>query len=217
MKKNFIRTWNVTKKPLMITLIMLVLCGFIYVAVLTGLGQLFFPKEANGSLIYDFNGNVIGSKLIGQNPIDDRFMKCRPSAVGYNQYTQEEIENGEFGGVGSGSSNLAPSNPDLQKRIAEQVAAIIELYAANGIMITAADIPSDLVTASGSGLDPHITPTAAAFQLQLIEKTSGINKEILNTIVEKHTTEKFVGVLGEKTVNVLGVNLEIAQILGLVK
>lgn len=195
---------------------MLVICGFIYPMALTGVSQLFFQDKANGSLI-EVNGEPVGSSLVGQDFTDARFFKCRPSAVGYNTYTEEDLiedENGEtaYSGVSSGSNNYAPSNPDLKERVETD---INEFLAANPT-VAKEDIPTDLMTASGSGLDPHISVASANVQITAIAEASGLTKEELQNMIADHTTGKFLGIFGEETVNVLQVNLDIAKALGII-
>lgn len=200
------------KKAVLVSVILLVICGLGYPLLLTGIAQVIFPQQANGSLI-EINGQQVGSKLIGQDFTEDYFMKCRPSAVSYNTYTQEQLASGEYGGVGSGSNNFAPTNPDLVARVEADMAAFL----AKNPQLTEKDIPTDLLTASGSGMDPHITPESANVQLAQLSKTSGIPMERLNEIVADHTDGKVFGILGEARVNVLGVNIDIAQEMGLLK
>jgi K+-transporting ATPase ATPase C chain len=200
------------KKPFLVTIALLLICGLAYPLLLTGISQIIFPKQANGSLI-TANDQVVGSELIGQNFSDARFMKSRPSAVNYNTYTLEDKESGNYTGVGSGSKNYAPTNPELVKRVE---ADITEFLKANP-SVKKEDIPTDLLTASGSGLDPHISPASAAVQIPALVESTGLSKETLEAIVKENTQGKFLGIFGEETVNVLMVNLDIAKELGLLK
>lgn len=200
------------KKVVLVSVTLLLICGFGYPLLLTGMAQVFFPHQANGSLI-EVDGKAVGSKLVGQDFTEEYFMKCRPSAVRYNTYTQEQLDNGEYGGVGSGSNNFAPSNPDLIARVEADMAAFLE----KNPQLTNKDIPTDLLTASGSGLDPHITPESASIQLVLLSETTGISMDRLKEIVKAHTEGKVLGIFGESRVNVLGVNIDIAQEMGLLK
>ncbi len=197
---------NAIKKPVLVTLTLMVICGFGYPLLMTGISQVIFPHQANGSLI-EINGQVVGSKLIGQNFADARFMKCRPSAVEYNTYTQEDKNNGDYAGVDSGSKNYAPSNPELVKRVEADIAAFLEANPS----VKREDIPTDLLTASGSGLDPHISPAAASIQIPALVKNTGLSQEKIESIVAECTTGKFLGIFGEETVNVLKVNILIAS------
>lgn len=198
------------KKAILLTLSFLVICGLIFPIVLTGVSQLIFPKQANGSLI-EVNGEVVGSELIGQDFSEDYFLKCRPSAVNYNTYTQEQKDNGDYSGVASGSTNYAPTNPNLTDRVAQD----IEEFLQANPTVSKEEIPTDLLTASGSGLDPHISVASAKIQLEAVSKASGLSMDVLNNIVDKNTSGKVLGIFGEETVNVLKVNLDIAKEMGL--
>ena len=209
MKTKIKTCFNGIKKPILITLILFLICGLIYPLLMTGISQLLFPHQANGSLV-EFDGKVVGSELIGQDFTEDYYMKCRPSAIDYNTYTQEQIDSGEYTGVSSGSDNLAPTNPEL----VERVKADIEKFLKNNPNVAKEDIPTDLMTASGSGLDPHISPESAQVQLDALVIATGLSIETLKEIVENNTVGKGFGIFGESTVNVLGVNLEITKLMG---
>lgn len=208
---------NSIKQPLLSTLVLMLICGLGFPLLLNGLATLFFPHQASGSLITVGN-QVIGSEHVGQEFTEDYFMKSRPSAVHYNIYFVKEdgqkvyADGTPFTGVASGSQNFGPSNPALSERVA---ADMEDILAANPGM-RREDIPADLVTASGSGLDPHLSPAAAKLQLPGIAEASGLSMNQLEAIVAHNTTGKFLGIFGEETVNVLGVNLEIAQAMGLI-
>lgn len=212
MKEKLRSSFSGLKKAFLVTLVLLIICGIGYPLLLTGISQLVFPHQASGSLI-EVNGKAVGSKIVGQDFTEDYFMKCRPSAVNYNTYTQEQADSGEYGGVASGSNNYAPTNPDLVERVKADMA---EFLGANP-GLKEEDIPTDLLTASGSGLDPHISPASAEVQLAQLVKTTGLSMEVLKEIVEDNTTGKGFGLLGENTVNVLGVNIQIAEKMGLIK
>lgn len=199
------------KTAVVFSLAMFLICGLAYPYALTGIAQLVFPSQANGSLIYE-NGEAVGSELVGQDFTDARFMKCRPSAVNYNTYSEADKASGEYGGVASGSQNFAQSNPDLAARIA----ADTEEFLKNNETVSASDIPADIVTASGSGLDPHISPKAAELQITALAKNTGMTEENLKEIVKNNTSGKLLGIFGEETVNVLKVNLEIAKAIGII-
>lgn len=199
------------RAPLVVTLALLVLCGLIYPLLTTGIGQLLFRSQANGSLVY-VDGQAVGAEFVGQDFTDPRFMRCRPSAVGYNCYTDAEKADGTYAGLASGSNNYGASNPAL----AERVQGDIDAFLADHPNLTVADIPADLVTASGSGLDPHISPASAAVQIPQLVENTGLTEDALKTIVAENTTGKFLGIFGEEIVNVLGVNLDIARATGMV-
>lgn len=198
------------KKPLMVTLALLLICGVAYPLLFTGLSQLIFPTQANGSMVI-IDGKAVGSQLVGQDFTDIRFMKSRPSAVNYNTYTQEDKENGNYTGISSGSKNMGPTNPELAERVKEDMATFLKANPS----VKQEDIPTDLLTASGSGLDPHISAASAAVQIPALVENTGLSEDKLKNIVKENTKGKVLGIFGEETVNVLNVNLEIAKELGL--
>ena len=199
-----------------ITLIFMLICGLGYPLLMNGLSGILFPKQAAGNLVM-VDGKAVGSEYIGQEFTADFFMKSRPSAVHYNTYTVSQdkkeiyLDGSEFTGLASGSSNYGPSNPALTQRVEMD----IESFLVANPDIKQEDIPTDLMTASGSGLDPHISPESASIQLPAIADASGLSMEVLEQIVADNTTEKLLGIFGEKTVNVLGVNVDIAKAMGL--
>lgn len=205
------------KRMVLVTVVTLIVCGFLFPVILTGLSAVIFPHQANGSMI-EVEGEVVGAQNVGQEFTQPYFMKGRPSAYHYNTYTTNEEgeqvynDGSEYAGLSSGSNNYAPSNPALQERIQQDLEAFLE---ANPD-ISIEDIPGDLLTASGSGLDPHISPASAEVQIPAISEASGISEEELREIVKRNTSGKVLGVFGEETVNVLGVNIEIAQQMGLI-
>lgn len=167
------------------------LCGAAYPAAVTGLAQLFFPEEAQGSIL-SRDGRPVGSSLIGQPFADPGLFWGRPSAT-----------SPAYNAAASSGSNLGPHSPALAEAISARVEA---LGAGPG------EIPGDLLTASGSGLDPHISPEAAAWQIPRIAAARGLPAERLQALVDAHSTPRALGVLGEPVVNVLALNLELAQI-----
>lgn len=204
------------KQALFLTIALLLICGLAYPLALTGVSQLMFNSQANGSMV-EVDGKIVGSKNIGQDFSDARYFKCRPSQYNYNTYTAEDLIEDEegntaYGGVSSGSANYGASNPDLLAR----VEADMEEFLAANPTIQMDEIPTDLVTASGSGLDPHISVDSAKVQIPAIAAASGLSETRLQEIVDTHTSGKALGVFGEVTVNVLMVNLDIAQELNLV-
>ncbi|MEG1799088.1 MAG: potassium-transporting ATPase subunit KdpC [Synergistaceae bacterium] len=200
------------KKAFSISVLLLLICGLAYPLAITGIAKTLFPYRANGSII-EIGGKKIGSELIGQEFSSEFFMRGRPSAVNYNTYTKEQAEKGGYAGVSSGSNNFAPSNPKLTERVKADMAAFL---AANP-ELKAKDIPTDMLTASGSGLDPHISPQSANIQLARISKASGISSDKLSAFVAAHTRGRAFGIFGEESVNVLGVNIEIAKEMGLIR
>lgn len=205
------------RQSLAVTLILLLLCGFVFPVLLSGISAVIFPHKANGSLVYA-DGQAVGAANVGQDFTQPYFMKGRPSAYNYNTYYEDKQGNryyndgSEFAGLGSGSNNYAPSNPALTERVAADIEAFLE---ANPD-VKREDIPADLMTASGSGLDPHITPASARIQIPALAAASGLSEEQLEQIVEDNTEGKLLGIFGEETVNVLGVNLDIDKAMGLV-
>ena len=195
-----------------VTLVLMLLCGLGYPLLLNGLSGILFPEQAKGSLVM-VEGQAVGSQFVGQEFTKDYFMKGRPSAVHYNTYlenadgTRVYQDGTPFAGLASGSSNYGPSNPLLVQRVQSDMDAFL----AKNPEIRQEDIPADLMTASGSGLDPHISPVSASIQLPVIAEASGLSMETLEEIVAHNTTGKLFGIFGEETVNVLGVNVEIAK------
>ena len=205
------------KSAAALTVVMLIVCGLAFPAAMVGLGQVLFPNQANGSLITAEGektndlAEAVGSAIVGQDFAGDpRFFQGRISGVGYNTYTEKEKTDGTYGGVSSGGSNLAPSNVELKER----AEASVEEFLASHPEVKKGDIPGDLLTASGSGLDPNITPESAAIQIPAIAEATGIDETVLIGIVEQNTEGKTLGLFGHERVNVLKCNLEIAKQLG---
>jgi potassium-transporting ATPase KdpC subunit len=185
-------------RPALVTLLFLtLLTGLVYPLVVTGLAQMVFPSQANGSLILKY-GNAVGSKLIGQ-PFDaPKYFWGRPSATGsfpYNAFNAEDL-------TGSSGSNYGPLNPALLDTVQARVEALKAADPTN-----TAPVPVDLVTASGSGLDPHISVAAALYQVSRVAKARGLSQDTVRALVDQYTEERQLGFLGELRVNVLLLNL----------
>lgn len=183
MKKNLITA-------VLMTIATTVLLGIIYPLVVTVLAQVLFRDKANGQLMVR-NGKVVGSQIIGQPFLSDRYFHSRPSAAG----------NG-YDAANSSASNLGPTNHALIDRVNASVA---QLQSDNPNQ----QVPIDLVTTSGSGLDPHITPAAAEYQIPRVAKVRGLSQAQVRALVQKHTEGRQLGFLGEARVNVLELNLEL--------
>src|SRR5689334_22532477 len=183
MKRNLITA-------VLMTLVTTILLGLVYPLVVTGLAQVIFPDQANGSLIKRADGTLIGSRLIGQPFSSTGYFRSRPSAAGAAGYDA---------GASSGS-NLGPTN----KKLIDRVKADVEKLQAEN---PGKPVPVDLVTTSGSGLDPHISPAAAEFQVLRVARERGMSEEEIRRLVSAHTEGRQFGLLGEARVNVLSLNL----------
>lgn len=178
---------------LRLTLVLLVLLSVVYPLLVAGIARL-APGGGNGITV-SAGGRVVGYANIGQSFTEDRYFNSRPSAVGYNA-------------AGSGGSNKGPSNPDYLK----DVQARIDTFLVHNPGVQKADVPSELVTASGSGLDPHISPTAARIQVARIAKVRRLSAERLNRVLDEHTEGPLLGLFGPAKVNVLALNSALDQL-----
>jgi potassium-transporting ATPase KdpC subunit len=176
----------------LMTIVTTVLLGLIYPLAVTGLSQVIFPDKANGQLIKRADGTIIGSRLIGQPFSSPGYFRSRPSAAGANGYDA----------AASSGSNLGPTN----QKLIDRVKADVEKAQAEN---PGRPVPVDLVTTSGSGLDPHISPAAADFQVPRVARERGLSEEQVRQIVAAHTEGRQFGFLGETTVNVLELNLDL--------
>jgi K+-transporting ATPase ATPase C chain len=172
-----------------LTLILCVLTGVVYPGVVTGLAQLLFPRQANGSLIA-VGGNVIGSRLIGQAFARPGYFHPRPSAAGAG-----------YDAMASGGTNEGPTSHALAESIAARVDSVHRRDGVRG------PVPADMVTASGSGLDPHISPANAMLQVMRVARARGVRPETIRALVQHHVEARQLGIFGDPRVNVLELNL----------
>jgi K+-transporting ATPase ATPase C chain len=173
-----------------ITLVLTVLTGVLYPALVTGIAQSIFPKQSNGSLI-EVNGSVIGSELIGQKFSKPEYFQGRPSAAGDG-----------YDAANSGAFNFGPTN----QKLVDRIKADAEKFHKENPAFSGS-IPADLLTASASGLDPHLSPASAAAQLPRVAKARGVSQAQVQELLDRHTESRQLGFLGEPRVNVLNLNL----------
>jgi K+-transporting ATPase ATPase C chain len=195
-------------RPAIVVLVALTLItGLVYPLAMTGIAQALFPRQAQGSLI-ERNGTVIGSELIGQQFQSDKYFHGRPSATtAPDPNDSTKSVPAPYNAANSGGSNLGPSNKALTDRVQGD---IDKLKQENPSM----PVPADLVTTSASGLDPHISPEAALFQIPRIAKARNLPEERIRHLVADHTEGRLYGLLGEPRVNVLLLNLALDQLAG---
>ncbi|MGM0442512.1 MAG: potassium-transporting ATPase subunit KdpC [Elusimicrobiota bacterium] len=171
----------------------IIIFALVYTLFLTGVGQLLWPGKIRGSIV-KYDGEKVGSEIIGQNFAGSKYFHGRPSSINYNA-------------LKSAGANLAPNNPKLKVRVQNDLKKI------GATNINTQKVPAVLVTESGSSLDPHLTPEAAYFQVPRISDETGLKSEQLNAIIKKYTQSRLLGLFGNERVNVLKLNLEIANIL----
>ena len=176
-----------------LTIVSLGLCGFLYSATVTGLGQLLFPAQANGSLI-ELDGKILGSSLVAQPFTDPKYFQPRPSAANYDP-------------MAMAGSNMARTNPELTKMIEQRIADIEARDHIDG-----SQIPSDLVTASGSGIDPEISLKSAMIQVKRVAEARHLSGQQVIELIQQYTLKPTFGVLGQERINVLELNLALDQI-----
>jgi K+-transporting ATPase ATPase C chain len=190
---------NVFAIAIRTTIVTIVLTGLVYPFVMTGIAQILFPWRANGSLVTDDKGEVVGSELIAQGFANPAYLQPRPSAAGEKGYDA----------ASSSGSNLGPTSKKLQDRIKKDLRRFKEENPD-----AAGPVPADLVTASGSGLDPHISPQGALWQVPRVAKARGISTERVEAVVTANVERRTFGILGEPRVNVLLVNLALDRQFG---
>lgn len=188
MNASTVASPNVWRASLALALVSLLGFGLLYSLAATGMGRLLFPAQASGSLL-ERDGQTIGSSLVAQPFADDRYVQPHPSAAGYDT-------------MALAGSNQARTNPDLRARIDEARAAVA---AREGV--APADVPSDLVTQSGGGIDPHLSPAAVRIQIARIARARGVDPMMIERLVAAHTEGRQFGLFGEPRVNVLELNL----------
>jgi K+-transporting ATPase ATPase C chain len=184
------------RRGLLFTLVAMVLLGGVYHGVLWGVGRVLFPRQAEGSLIRRADGTVVGSRLIAQKFTRPEYFQPRPSAVDYNA-------------ASTGGSNFGPSNPDHLKNVRERLDVVTKQEG-----VRSDQVPSELVTASGGGMDPHIPPAAATLQAKRVAQARGVPLERVQGLIDSHTENPTLGFLGRGRVNVLELNLALDEALG---
>ena len=184
------------KQGVLFTLVMMFLVGGVYHGVLWGIGHVVFPDHADGSLVRREDGTVVGSRLIAQKFTRPEYFHPRPSAVDYNA-------------ASTGGSNYGPSNPDHLKLVQTRLDDVIAQE-----RVTAREVPSEMVTASGGGMDPHIPPPAAAIQARRVAAARKVDVSRVEALVAAHTAGPTLGVLGRARVNVLELNLALDDTFG---
>ncbi len=185
------------KTALILFALLAIITGGIYPAIVTLVARTAFPAAARGSLIFDAGGNVLGSSLIGQQFSDAKYFWPRPSSTADHPYNA----------MASGGSQLGPTNPELAREVSERIDAL----KAAGV---SAPFPSDLVTSSASGLDPHISPEAALVQIPRVAKARGMNEDDIRSIVFRMIEDRALGFIGAPRVNVLQLNIKLGDMEG---
>jgi K+-transporting ATPase ATPase C chain len=188
--------WTELRRGVLFTAVTMLLFGFGYHLALWGAGRVLFPRQAEGSLLRRGDGTVVGSNLIAQKFTRPEYFQPRPSAVDHNA-------------ASTGGSNYGPSNPDHLAAVRERLDAVVALEG-----VTPQAVPSEMVTASGAGLDPHIPPAAAELQVARVARARRLPPERIRELVRSHTEPPTLGLLGRARVNVLELNLALDEALG---
>jgi K+-transporting ATPase ATPase C chain len=190
------------------SLVTFVLCGFAYPLIVTGVGQVLMSGQANGSLVKSADGQIIGSRLIGQQWTDPQWFHGRPSATTATDPTDPtKTVPAPYNAANTTASNLGPTSKPLQERLIGDRKALDQAQPE----LAGKALPSDVLTTSASGLDPDITPANASLQVQRVAKARGVPPEQIAALVERHLTPRSLGIFGEPRVNVLELNLALEQ------
>ena len=191
------------RPAVVLTVILTIVTGFLYPGVVTVLTQVFFHHQANGSLLCNAQGQVVGSELIGQYWTQPQYFHGRPSVtVNPSTGTPEP-----YAADNSTASNLGPTNATLKQEVQQRVAALQAEFKKENLPMPTGSVPVDLVTASGSGLDPDITIAGALYQVPIVAAARGMSQQAVTNLVVSHETGRFLGIFGEPYVNVLALNL----------
>ena len=191
-------------RALGLVLVMTVLCGFVYTLVCTGINQLLFPHQANGSVI-EIDGKTYGSELLAQQFTQPKHLWGRPMSLDLTSFADEDGNPVMY----AWATNKSPAGEDEEALVQERIDTLLEADPS----MAGTPIPVDLVTVSGSGLDPEISPEAAAYQVHRIAEARGISEETVQEVIDRYTTGRWLGIFGEPRVNVLKVNLALDGIL----
>ena len=182
-------------KNIRLVLVLLVICGIAYPLLMTGVSQVIMPAKADGSLIKNESGEIVGSELIGQSFKDPGYFHGRISSINYDA-------------AGSGTPNYSPSNEEMVERTKNDIAEFLK----ENPTIKKEDIPSDLMTNSGSGLDPNVSPQGAIVQVPRIAKERGLSEKSLYNLIDKFTEGRSLGLFGEPRINVLKLNIALDEL-----